>query len=722
MRIIIKGVVQGVGFRPTVYKVATSLGLNGCVWNDGANVIVNVDDGDRLLNSLYLHLPPLSVIEDVVIENTQYTGGKDGFHISSSKASGKGVSIPSDTAVCDKCLNDMKNGRRKGYAFTSCTECGARFTLLSSLPYDRANTAMSEFDVCDDCSKEYGSPDDRRFHHQTVCCPYCGPSYSLYGNNGKIMSGPSVEKFGKIIDSGGIGVIKGVGGMHICSRIDNVDGVRKWYGRSQKPFAVMVRDANALNRYAEPTEHEFSELTSRCRPIVLMRKKVCDITESISPGLDNIGIFLPYAGVHHILFDSMRTDALIMTSANTPGQPMILNDKEIIGMNADAYLLHNQKIINRADDTVLRMHGRRTAFIRRSRGYTPSYIDTRYNGKVLALGAQENIVASVVNGSRIQQTQYIGDHDSEGVAEYLEEAARSLMNMLGCTPDIVVTDMHPGYGNRRLAKKICNETGAEMLEVQHHWAHCASLFADNEKEEGVVLAIDGTGYGDDGNAWGGEVMYADLESYERIAHLQYIPLLGSEKALYDLRRLKFAVDSMNGIDSKLFGGDDANVLNKMMKKSVRTSSFGRLLDTLAFSLGVCKERTYDGEPAMKLEPLLSRGKLLDGYDTKIVGKEIMTVPLFALFDKKEKIEDIAYSVVRSAIGQMVNAACDTAVSKGLSEIGVSGGVSYNGPICDMIDDAAKERGMNVMHHSRVPNGDGGISTGQSLIALRRLNQ
>jgi hydrogenase maturation protein HypF len=260
-----------------------------------------------------------------------------------------------------------------------------------------------------------------------------------------------------------------------------------------------------------------------------------------------------------------------------------------------------------------------------------------------------------------------------------------------------------------------------MITIQHHWAHCASLFADNEKEEGVVLALDGTGYGDDGNAWGGEVMYADLEHYERIAHLQYIPLLGSEKALYDLRRLKFAVDRINGVDNELFSDNDANVLNKMMSKSVKTSSFGRLLDTLAFSLDVCKERTYDGEPAMKLEPLLSRGKLLSGYDTEIVGKEVMTAPLFTLFGKKEKIEDIAYSVVRSVIEQMVGAACDTAVSKGLSEIGVSGGVSYNGPICEMIDNAVKERGMDVMHHSRVPNGDGGISAGQALIALRRLN-
>ena len=720
MRIIIRGVVQGVGFRPTIYRVAASLGLNGRVWNDGADVVIDVDDGDRLLSSLYPHLPPLSVIEEVIVQDTRYTGELNGFHISGSERHRAGVGIPSDTGICDKCLNDIRKGRRKGYPFTTCTECGARFTLLGSMPYDRPNTSMNEFGMCGECKKEYGSADDRRFHHQTVCCRTCGPKYSLYDRSGNIVTGDPIAEFGKLMDNGKIGIMKGIGGMHICSRIDNVKNLRKWYGRSQKPFAVMVKDIDSMRRYAEPTEHEIKEASSRYRPIVLMKKKADDITDAISPGLDNIGIFLPYAGVHHILFDAMNADALIMTSANIPGQPMILNDDEAKAMNADVYLLHDQKIINRADDTVLRMRGSRTSFIRRSRGYTPSHIDIADNGNVLALGAQENIVASVACGGRIHQTQYIGDHDAEGVAEYLEDASASLMRMLGCRPDAVAVDLHPGYGNRKFAKRMCEEYGAELMEVQHHWAHCSSLLTEHGRDEGVILALDGTGYGADGNAWGGEIMYSDIESYDRIVHLQYIPLLGSEKALYDLRRLKFAVDRINGTDSKLFDNESANVLRKMMNKSVMTSSFGRLLDTLAFSLDVCKERTYDGEPAMKMEPLLARGKKIDGYYTELKGNEILTAPLFTLFGRKERKEDIAYSVVRAVTDMMVNVACDVAVSKGLNEIGVSGGVSYNGPICSMIDDEALKRGMKVMHHSRIPNGDGGISTGQAAAALRRL--
>ncbi|MCL2608192.1 MAG: carbamoyltransferase HypF [Methanomassiliicoccaceae archaeon] len=719
MRIVIKGVVQGVGFRPTVHRIATSLGLNGCVWNDGPDVVIDVDDGNSLLRSLYSDLPPLSSAEKVITEDSVYTGD-NGFFILPSRSYGTGVGIPADTTVCEKCIIDMRSGRRERYPFTTCTECGARFTLMFSTPYDRENTSMFEYRICEECSREYDSSKDRRFHHQTICCRRCGPGYSLYDNKNNMIDGDPIAEFGKIIDSHGIGIIKGIGGMHICSLISNANKVREQYGRPQKPFAVMVKDINSVFRYAEPSEHELSELTSRYRPIVLMKKKN-HVNDNISPGLDSIGIFLPYAGVHHILFDSMRSDAVIMTSANIPGEPMITANRKVTEMNADAYLLHDQKIMNRADDTVLRMHGNERKFIRRSRGFTPSHITTEYKGNVVALGAQENIAASVACNNRIHQTQHIGDHGSEGVAEYLEDTVRSLMRMLGCTPDAVAIDLHPGYGNRRFAKILCAETGSELIEVQHHWAHCASLLAENKKEEGVILALDGTGYGSDGNAWGGEVIHADAENYERLAHLQYIPLLGSEKALYDLRRLKFAVDHINGVNSKLFDDETAGVLNKMISKSVRTSSFGRLLDTLAFSLNVCSSRTYDGEPAMKMESLLSRGKMIKGYGSEIVGKEIMTAPLFTMFSGKEKREDVAYSVIRSVVDKMVEAACDAAESNSLKEIGVTGGVSYNLPICRMIREEAAERNMSVIMHTKVPNGDGGISVGQAIVALRRLN-
>ena len=716
MRITISGTVQGVGFRPAVYRTAVSLGLNGKVWNDGPDVVIETDNGDLFMEELMKELPLLASVSSVVKENIPLDKGIKGFSIIGSSEGKGGVSIPTDTAICENCLNDMKDGRRTGYEFTSCTECGARFTLLSDMPYDRDKTSMKEFEMCPKCRKEYEDPKNRRFHHQTICCRECGPKYHLKDKNGKLVNEDPIEGFSNILRTGGIGIVKSWGGMHICCVPENVKRMREWYGRPQKPFALMLKDVGSIYDYAEPSEKEISHVTSAHRPIVLMRKLSSDVTECISPGLDNIGIFLPYTGMQHLLFSHIG-NALIMTSANLPGEPMLLDDNEVLELGADAYLLHDQKIMNRADDSVLRVNAERTAFIRKSRGHIPSSVEISTKGCAIGLGAQENLTASIAYNGRIHSTQHIGDGDSLGVPEYLEEAVLSMKRMMKCDPRIIVTDKHPGYSNKALGKRLAQEFGCSQMEVQHHWAHAASLLIDNKEDDAVVLTLDGTGYGDDGNAWGGEVMYSSLERYERLAHLQNIPLLGSEKALYDLRRLKFAVDMITGTDNKHFNDNDSEILRKMAPKSVLTSSFGRLLDTLAFTLGVCEKRTYDGEPAMKMEPLLSSGKLIPGFETEVKGMEIMTTDLFRRIGK-ERREDIAYSVVNNVVAAMVDVACDRAGSFGTGNIGLTGGVSYSRPICEMVSRRVNERGFNLILHSNIPNGDGGISAGQAAIASK----
>ena len=721
MRIIVKGTVQGVGFRPTVYRIASSLGLKGKVWNDGPDVVIDVDDGNKLIKALRKQLPPLAKIDSIETKDCDFDPSINGFSIVSSTSGNRGVSIPTDTAMCDACLKEIRSeGRRKGYAFTTCTNCGARFTLISGLPYDRNNTAMKEFPMCEKCNSEYNDPTNRRFHHQTICCPECGPQYYLIDQNGKQIDGDPIPTFAKMIDSGAIGVAKSWGGMHICTTLENTSKLRKWYGREQKPFAMMVRDISCVKKYARPSKKEIEHLTSEHRPIVLMEKIDDDITESISPKLDNIGIFLPYSGMQYLLFDCLDHDALIMTSANVPGEPMILNDRDVLELGADVYLLHNQCIVNRADDSVVRTYKDNTFFIRKSRGHIPSFIQTKYTGIAVGIGAQENLTATVSSDGRLYTTQHIGNGESVGVIEYLESSTDSLIELLGCRPQVIAMDLHPGYSNRGYGRRLAEKYDAKLIEVQHHWAHAASLLIENNVDEAVVLSIDGTGYGTDGNAWGGEVLKTDLDHFERISHLQNIPLLGSERALYDLRRLKFAVDCINGEDNHLVNDDMANVMRKLMNKSITTSSFGRLLDTLAFTLDVCKIRTYDGEPAMKMEPLLAKGKLIPGFETEINNGEIMTAHLFAGLPKNEKKEDIAYSIVRTVVDSMVNSACDCAESNGIERIGLSGGVSYNRPICKMVENATLRRGLKFMTHDCVPNGDGGISVGQTAIALRSL--
>ncbi|MDR2698653.1 MAG: carbamoyltransferase HypF [Candidatus Methanoplasma sp.] len=719
MRIIFKGVVQGVGFRPAVHRAASGLGLLGEVRNDGSDVVVDIDDGDRFLDSFLSDLPPLAHVDEIVRIDSP-PPRTDGFRIAVSLKGSSGLSIPTDVAVCGDCLKDMKKGRRSGYPFTSCTKCGPRFTLLEDLPYDRVSTAMKAFGPCRDCRKEYEYPNDRRFHHQTVCCPECGPSYRLLDKNSKNIPGDPISKFADMLAEGRIGVVKSWGGMHICCTLDNVVRMREWYRREQKPFAIMVRDENAVYKYGRPTGEEMMHITSTHRPIVLIEKRDSDTVDRISPGLDNIGIFLPYTGVQHILFEHLKDDALVMTSANVPGEPMILDDDEITVLGADMYLLHDQQITNRADDSVLRTFGDRTFFIRRSRGHIPSYIRIRLGGAAVAVGAQENLTGSVAAGGKIHPTQHIGDGEGMGVADYLEKSIKTHIRLLGCHPDIVAMDLHPGYVSRGVAKRLSEEFGSEIIEVQHHWAHAASLMVDNNTDDVVALTLDGSGYGTDGTVWGGEVLAADLSSFSRIASLEGIPLLGSEKALYDLRRLRFAIDAMNKEENHSFPEKEASVLMKMMDKSVRCSSMGRLMDSISYSLGICSARTYDGEPAMKLEPLLARGKLIPGFETENKDGIIRTANLFSRIGRNDDPADTAYSIIYNVMKCLTESAVETADSEGIGPIGITGGVSYNSAVCKMFSEMAKDTGHELIFHNNVPNGDGGVSVGQAAIALKRI--
>ncbi len=719
MRFVIRGTVQGVGFRPTVYRVAKSMGLRGTVRNDGASVIIDTDGDRSFLDRLRSELPALAVIESAECLEYGLPDSVEGFSIVQSGNEGHGVGIPTDTAICPKCLAEMRgNGRRGGYAFTTCTECGARFTLMESNPYDRERTSMRDFPMCPACGSEYRDPMDRRFHHQTVCCPECGPSYRLIGHDGTPIPGDPITVFARMIDEGKFGIAKSWGGMHICASIDRIDELREWYGRKQKPFAIMVRDVDAVMRYSDPTEEELKAMTSPHRPIVLVRKKDT-VPESVSPGLDTVGMFLPYTGMQYLLFDRMEHNAAIMTSANIPGEPMILDDGDIMELGADMYLLHNQRIINRADDSVVKMFGGNTYFLRKSRGHIPSYITIDMEGDAVAVGPQENLTASVAKGGRIHSTQHIGNGESVGVVEYLETATDSLIDMLGAKPSVVAMDLHPGYTNRRYARSLAERCGAELIEVQHHWAHCASLMAESGLGRIAALSLDGTGHGTDGNAWGGEVMLADYDEFDRLAHLQYIPLIGGEKALHDIRRLRFAVDTINGKDTPYVTEREADVFTKMIRNSALTSSFGRFLDTLAYTLGVCGVRTYDGEPAMKMEPLLERGKRIEGFETEISGGEIRTAHLFDGIEGYDR-NDAAYSAVDCVIERMCECAADAASSAGIGKIGLTGGVSYSIPISRMFVTHIRRLGYEPVLHDRVPNGDGGISVGQAAIALKRI--
>jgi len=751
----IYGVVQGVGFRPTVHRVATGLGLTGYVRNRGSFVEVAIDGSkkelDKLIKGLKASLPPLARLDrvDIVCDVKLEEGDPDlsglaGFVIVPSKPGTREGIIPPDTAICKECLEEVlreEENRRYLYPFTNCTNCGARFSVISDMPYDRENTAMKEFEMCVDCKAEYANPSNRRFHAQTLSCGAEGITYTLYGPKGEVFNTPNpFVEFARRLDEGQIGVIKGWGGMHIACKLDVIPRMRKWYERPEKPFAVMARDIETAAKYAVVTKEGEALLRSPEVPIVLLPKKeayddpaVKAAVDMISPGLGNIGIFVPYSGAHHILFKHLQADALVMTSANPAGEPMLLGKNEAFNLKLDCYLLHNRRIINRVDDSLVIPYGGKggALFIRRSRGLVPGAIDVPYKGTVVSVGAELNVTSAISRNGRLYTSQFIGNSTNYNVMQFLQGATEHLTHLLGVeAPDAVAMDMHPQYPTRRYGEGIARRHGLTPVEVQHHWAHGASLMVDLNKgpeDRMLVLAMDGAGYGPDKTIWGCELMMVSYKEYTRVGSLEGIPLIGGDKAVEDLRRLVFAVQERLGINSGMFTRDNAELMRKVMKNAIRCSSMGRLMDTISCRLDVCSKRTYEGEPAMKLEPLLLRGKPSFDFRTEIQNKDIPRVNTIILFEQLEQLlkrpqindqvkADLARSFIHAVIKELVNMTVDAAAREGVKEVGLTGGVAYNIALNEMLRAELGAKGLTLVTHRRIPPGDGGISVGQNAIA------
>ncbi|MDH4122608.1 MAG: carbamoyltransferase HypF [Thermoplasmata archaeon] len=730
MKIVFYGVVQGVGFRPTVFRVARELGLKGFVLNNGSNVEVHIDrNPDEFIAKLKQRLPPIAKIEKTEIVDIDEKLGP--FEIKKSSEGNRTSLIPIDTALCDKCLEDINDSgnRRYSFPFTNCTDCGARFTVLADVPFDRRRTSMKDFHLCESCENEYTSPENRRFHAQTMSCPECGPEYRLFDRSGaEIKSTDPFETFAKKIESGMVGVLKGWGGMHVVATFNNADRLRKLYRRGEKPYAVMMRDLEVAKKYAIISPQEEKLMTSPQRPILLVRKKAAmyQKLQGVSPDLMNIGIMLPYSAAHHLLFKNLTVDGVIMTSANPPGEPMIIENQKAYDLRLDCYLLHNRAIVNRCDDSVIRINGSDTAFIRKSRGFVPVPIPLNHKASVASVGAQWDVTGSVSRNGELFLTQYIGETDKYPTLQFLESAIHHLKDLLGVKKvEAIGGDKHPKYSTRIVARSLAMQFECDFIETQHYHAHAASLMIDrNLKLPGVFLTWDGTGYGDDSTSWGGEMLVADFEEYRRVATLRKIPLLGGDRAAVDIRRIVTAIKLMLKRKVTEFPESDIEVFSKMLPRSHRTSSMGRVLDALSCILDVSCKRTYEGEPAMKLERLLTLGKPTYKFDVQsdvIDGiKVIDTLSLFdQLFDKQWQGEkgrcNIARSFVEALVKEAGKSACEVAKAEGLKYVGFCGGVSYNGVISDILRKAVESEKIEFYVHQRIPNGDGGISAGQNAI-------
>lgn len=740
MRFFIYGIVQGVGFRPAVYSLARQMGLKGFVRNNGSNVEICVDKkGEEFIERLIDKLPPLARIERVVSreDNTDYSQFPH-FLILESKNGTRSSSIPVDTALCDHCLRDLltPGNRRYLYPFTNCTNCGARYSVIRDLPYDRKNTSMAEFPLCPMCENEYGNPENRRFHAQTISCPECGPEYTLYNTDGKLIPSPEPFRyFSSALENGKTGVLKSWGGMHILSSFEELPNLRERYGRKEKPFALMFRDMKTIMKYAVVSDAERNILCSPVKPIVLVKKRPgFDFLDWAAPGLDYIGAMLPYSAAHHILFHYFHGDGFVATSANLPGEAMLTTNDEAFSLGMDLYLLHNREIVQRVDDSLVKVYEEKTSvhplFIRKSRGHVPEPISFSVDGQIVAVGAERNVTGALLHAQRLFLTQYIGNTRNYSNRLFLEKALRHLMKLTGLDkPRVVVRDLHPSYATNRVAKMFSQEFSAFLLSVQHHHAHAASLMLDAGVDEIVALTLDGSGYGTDGTIWGGEVLYTNGSCFERIATLKQMPMPGGDAAVIYPERMVFAIGELINHSFSHFPTEIERILRTSMKNAPKTTSMGRVLDVLSCLLGAGCARTYDGEPAMRLEPFLEQGKylpqLMESADI-ISEKGISVVNQLMLFSEmaeilkvdmtRQKRADLAVTFVHRIIEGLVKEACEFANENGIQTIGITGGVAYSIPILRMFGRMVRERGLTPVFHEKLPPGDGGISAGQVFVA------
>jgi hydrogenase maturation protein HypF len=712
-KIIIKGIVQGVGFRPFVYREAVKKKYKGYVKNTGKGVEIIVNNKDFIIPILK-NKPPLAKIDSYTIEKTKLKKKYEKFQIKKSKKT-KGVSqLPPDIFLCKECLKELRNkkNRRYNYYFITCTNCGPRFSMIKDYPYDRPCTSMNEFVMCEECKKEYTNPLNRRYHAQTIACKNCGPKLKLIENKKDILGKTDIDTIKNaiaIIKSGDFISIKGVGGFHICTRIEknSVEKVRNFLKRPNKPFAMMVRDIEMAEKLVEISEKEKKKLKSPERPIVVLKKK--------NPGLnyvselDSIGIMLPYTALHYLIFDYID-EPLLMTSCNIPGEPVAITEK--LGKT---FLTHERKIVNRCDDSVLKIINNQTFYLRRSRGYTPVPVRLPIKCKdTIAVGAELNNVICTVKDKNCFLSQYIGQTYKLETFNYLKNTVSKFIRLTRLKPEIIVCDLHPEYNSTKLAIKLSEKYKAKLIQIQHHKAHVASVASEHNLKNYVGIAMDGLGYSEDGKIWGGEIFNIEnSKKFTRIGHLQEQPQLGGDSATIYPKKMLFGILSKilskkELLKLKLFNKKDTELYLKTLKQRFNTpltTSTGRVLDAVAALLDLCEKRTYEGRPPMILESIAS-----EPYDFEPVIKNkqiLMTTPLFRFLcdnlnkDKKR----LAATAQRYIAKGMYKIA-----SKLNKPIVFSGGVAYNRMISGFM------MKNNVLVNKNIPSGDGGICYGQAYLA------
>lgn len=760
----VTGVVQGVGFRPFVYGLANRLDLRGWVCNTsaGVEIVIEGDEGSTgmFLRSLSEQAPPLARIDQVSVEE-ETPGHYANFEIrESERVEGAFQPISADIALCPDCERELFDpaDRRYLYPFINCTNCGPRFTIIKDIPYDRPSTTMADFPLCENCRKEYENPLDRRFHAQPVACPDCGPFVELRFLSPDRSPVSSIDlrlsailKARRMLTEGKIIAVKGLGGFHLACDAANrnaVEELRRRKGRAGKPFAVMMADLGTVERICEVNQAERALLTGREKPVVLLGKKSnAGIVESVAPGMDSLGVMLPYTPLHHLLIN--QTDpglkresvppVLVMTSGNFSEEPIATQNQEALERFvslADAVLLHNRDIHIRCDDSVVRVDRRNgdksgsTVYLRRSRAYAPYPVSLPFDSiPILAVGGELKNTFCLTRERYAFLSQHIGDMENAEVYASFEQGVEHLSRMFRVRPEVIAHDLHPGYFTTNYAESF---EDIPRIPVQHHHAHIAACMADNGLSDRKVigLSFDGTGYGVDGKIWGGEVLFASYSDFERFAHLEYLPLPGGDAATRNPWRI--AVGYAEALDLDIEGlsflstieAQAVDVVRMQVRKKLnapQTSSMGRLFDAAASLVGIRNEVTYEAQAAMELE-VLSKPALIEAnpYPFDIEDGIMRVGNLFGrVIDDIRKDERVGLIGARfhKTISAMAVEICRQArVHAGLNEVALSGGVWQNQVLLDLTRAALLKDGFIVYTHRQTPANDGGLALGQAVVA------
>jgi len=744
--ITLTGIVQGVGFRPFVYRTANRLGLKGWVENQGSRVLIDIEGVEGNIRSfahaLHRESPENARIAELRIDPQPFFGYPD-FSIRTSTAELNTVSfLPADIAVCESCMKEFNTSgdKRYQYPFISCTNCGPRYSIIGSLPYDWENTAMSEFKMCGPCKAEYGSPSDRRFHAQTNCCADCGPVLKLLDTHGNaVNSSEPAETARDLIRRGKILAVKGIGGYHLCCNAEDpaaVQRLRKLKHRPQKPLAIMARSIEAVYRICEVSEREKAILTGNRKPILLLSKRVPEyLPEEIAPRQKRLGVMLPYAPLQLLLF-SDDLDFLVMTSGNISGMPICYQDDAAIktlGTVAEYFLTHNREIKIPVDDAVLKVVDDHEVLVRCGRGYAPLTIPLESGNEILALGAEQKSSVCIAGNGFATVSQYIGDLNEYETYQAFERQIKHFKGLFHFCPDILAHDLNPDSLTTRYAKK----QAGHKIAVQHHHAHMAGCMAENElTRDAIGVIYDGTGLGTDGAVWGGEFLIGSLSGFTRVGHLKYITLQGGDSAVKEPWRCAACYLFALGIDLHQFlpqvDSTSLNAVQKALHSGIQcfeSSSMGRLFDCAAALCGFQAKITYDAQAAIELENLSEANvpayypyRIEDTENSLILGYEEMLNGILRDVQNQVPKSIISSKFHNTVIEATTDCVCRIREKARLEDVVLSGGVFENTYLLEGLISRLRDLNFKVYYNQLTPTNDGGISFGQAAAACAILKE